>query len=528
METANASWRLRTGRSFAASSKQDLGETPLGLLEQLTRPRDAEDDAEGRLLSHSGGVLRVLLPGKVAVGDAVDFEGGGRGIVLRFDRRGCVVAPIASQPRPLAGERATVSGKVMLRADKASLGGLSFVTVPELLHVPQGVGDNSLVVEGTTMLKTPSVPPPFQRRPLRSRMPSGLAAIEIAAPLGHGHRIGFIGAPGTGKSSAMRMLLAAQTQDTAVVYLSHAPKEKLERELQAVRAPTTVIHTSHADTLGARYLAPLCAVHLAQSLQRRYPHVLLVLDDVVAFAEAVGDIQAGVPLSVQTVMGSILDAAHCGKDDRALSVATVLDFVHDDALPTWIKELWRAIDPSLDICVSFEEAMARKGMFPAIDVDSLAVGFAPKFQAPFMKAVRRELTSLLSSSKELKIRLEGQKELGLQLEDDEKEDFVSSEAARMMLSQSKLRSLQELAVLATAALVFHFPAVRGGRPPNVAEVAAFQEELLACVQSAHPAIWNSLGALEDLSAKDAEALLGDLAATLLRHRHDFRLTCAEI
>jgi len=339
-----------------------------------------------------------------------------------------------------------------------------------------------------------------------------------------------VGPPGTGKSTALRMLLRSQATDTGIVYLTHRSREQIERQLSGleIRAPLTVIHTSAQDSLGARYLAPFCAMHIAKSLREKHRHVLLVVDDILAFAEAASDIRGGVPLSVSNVLGSLLDAAGCDKDGKALSVVAVVDLAQDEALPRDMQDLWRTIEPSLDVCVSFREPLAAKRIFPAIDVDNLMCGFAPPYQAPFMQVLRQELKEALSTSAELDFRLSARKQLGLDHEDDEKEDLISAEISRMLLLHDGTRSLPELAVLLCASLIFHFPAYRGGRLPPPAAIIDFQETALSAIRTAHPEIWETLTNLESMSKVEANELLQRLGHALMSHRFDFRLTRPEL
>lgn len=47
-----------------------------------------------------------------------------------------------------------------------------------------------------------------KRLQIQRHLPSGLAAVEALLPLGEGQRLGLVGPPGTGKSTALRTLVA--------------------------------------------------------------------------------------------------------------------------------------------------------------------------------------------------------------------------------------------------------------------------------------------------------------------------------
>merc|ERR1719336_1300612 len=93
---------------------------------------------------------------------------------------------------------------------------------------------------------------------------------------------------------------------------------------------------------GARYLLPLCAMHVAMQLGETHRHVLLVLDDVVAFAGATAEL-GGVPISAAQVVAASLDAAgavQCNDRARALSVVSVLDLEPEDELEAFHRNVW--------------------------------------------------------------------------------------------------------------------------------------------------------------------------------------------
>ncbi|CAE8671585.1 unnamed protein product, partial [Polarella glacialis] len=154
-------------------------------------------------------------------------------------------------------------------------------------------------------------------------------------------RVGFAGPPGSGKSSALRMLVASQAPDTAVVFAALRPRASLEKELAAAGlaptggAPKLVLHTDpHRATPAERYLLVLTAFRVAHELTRSHRHVLLALDDLTGFAEAAAELTAGassgaLPLPAAQVVAALLDAAGnlevAGGRQQALSVAAVFD-----------------------------------------------------------------------------------------------------------------------------------------------------------------------------------------------------------
>jgi len=347
-----------------------------------------------------------------------------------------------------------------------------------------------------------------------------------------------VGPAGTGKSKAVRMLLASQPDDTVCVYAAQRPLHHLEKEMEGVGGvQLTVVHADPAhDTLASRYLLPLCAMQLASQLRTKHNHVILVLDDLVAFAAAAAELELGaglpaglLPLSVPQVVGAALDAGGMvldkSRQERSLSVLAVLDLDPGDELPSAIRSLWRGAEPSLDVCVHFSAKVAMNGIMPAIDPkELLSCGFSPVFQVPLLRLLRAELSSALREGYDLTHRMELAKQLGLDMEEDADQDLVSAATTRALLAHSRPQQLPELAVLLCAAVVYRLPK----RRVSPVAVERFQHAVVETVRDKHPALWSTLETMEVLDEAEAQGVLQSLGGALLAHRFDFHLTRPEL
>mmetsp|Transcript_87110 Transcript_87110/g.154148 ORF Transcript_87110/g.154148 Transcript_87110/m.154148 type:complete len:546 (-) Transcript_87110:131-1768(-) len=515
-------------RTLASSARQpptQASETALGLLRQI----QGATDGEGSVLSSSAGLLRLSLPGSVSVGQVVDV-GGIKAVVLRFDRRGVIAARLASGSDPVHGEaaRPISGGMLTVRMPNLPTGGLSFACLQNLTEV--GASE--------AVLRLPAPPAPPQRQQVRHRLPSGLAAPEVLLPLGEGQRVGLVGSPGTGKSTALRMMAASQAADTAVVFVALQQQARLQSKLEAAglrdrssASPTIVLHADPAMSPPAeRYLLFLCALRLALKLKASHRHVLLAVDDLTGFAEAAADLGGAQPFSASQAVASLLDAGgnvRIGSQEQSLSVAAVMDLSPEDELATTPRDLWRSAEQSLDVCLNFRRDLAVQGLFPAISADDLftAGGYAPCYQAPMMKALRDELRSLIRRSRELKDRLEIGKQLGFQAELEDLDNFGSDNVARALLGHSVPRGPRELAVLVCASVVLYFP---HQRPPPRSVVASFQAGMLNSIKAGHPVLWEALGSLSDMNDNEASAVLRELGEAILARRYEFQLTQPEL
>jgi len=482
-----------------------------------------EEGATGEVLSSTGSLLRVALPGPVAVGQAVDVDGR-LGVVLQYDRRNALVALVdGAGAAPRAGAPAEARGRLRAGAPSARSGGAAFLSVRDALGA-----EAVSAAAARSVLDLPAMPPPSRRRPVTHHLPSGLAAVEALLPLGRGHRVGLVGPPGTGKSTAVRMLMQSQPPDTACVYAAQKPMSQLRARFDswdAEGAALTVVHADpRSDPVGARYLVPLCALQAALQYTATHSHVLLVLDDVVAFAQAAAELPTP-PCSAPQVLATALYAGGGVADglrERALSVAAVLDLEpEDDELPPNLRALWRGAEPAFDVRLGFNATLAARGVLPAIDVDGLlACGFAPGYQSPLLRQLRGELLQALHRSRDLGRKVELARPLGLHVEPQEEEELGSAEVARALLSHAQPRTLPELVVLLVTALVYHFPA---SGPPQPSAVAGFQRAVIGTVQGTYPALWDVLSGAHRLDEAEAALAVRDLAEVLLAHRLDFGL-----
>mmetsp|Transcript_31842 Transcript_31842/g.74410 ORF Transcript_31842/g.74410 Transcript_31842/m.74410 type:complete len:574 (+) Transcript_31842:101-1822(+) len=534
-----------SARHLASTIAQPLSESTFGILDRMMQIEEpAEEVARdsrlpGRVLSVAAGIARVALPGSVSLGGAVRFDGCDcLGVIVGFDRQGALVA-LLSGTQPRLGAEARCIGEAVLRSPGvASSGGddrrLSFTTPTGLLEAhPIATAEGKALTtrsKSDALLRLPSPPMISLRNPATERLPSGLAAVEIVAPLAQGHRIGFTGAANTGKTRAAEMLMRSQPADTICVYAALRPEARLRAALSrnvgadAEIPKTIVVHADPAQSSTAeQYLVPLCAAHIAQRLLREHSKVLLVLDDVVHMLDVESHLAAA-PFPMAQVVTSALEMA-ASTEQASLTALAVVDVETDDELPRSVQQLWRSIEPSLDVHVEFSSKLASEGVLPAIDLNSFLLGgFPAPFQSPLMRMLRAEVVTRLQSTRELLYRSSMRKQLGLQLEVDEEEDANSASVQSALLSHAQARPLPELVVIATAALVYHFPTQR----PNPTAVAAFQDAVVSVVQQQHEGIWKLLCVMDSLKEADAQRLLLDLGQALLRHRMEFQLARPEL
>lgn len=515
----------------------------MGLLQLLEERGDAAASAveqpgatEGRVLSSCGGLVRTTMPGPVATGCEVHLGESGSGIVLRYDRRGAVVAAVTRDVQPHVGDRACLGEPLVVRLPPRPQGssGPFFATPAELLCPAAVAREAGIRTELGAPWRPLPLPAPSRRRPTCRRLASGLVAAEALLPIAQGHRVCFVGPPSTGKSSAARLILKAQAEGAVCVYAAQKSARQLQSVLGCVGGNAlTVVHADPSlDTVVSRYLVPGCAMRVAAQLQAAgHDHVLVVLDDLTAFAAAAAELGSASPASAAHLAAAALDAAGVvdatNGRQQSLTVVGIVDADLEEELPPLVRDLWRGMEPSLDVCLSFDTKLASEGIMPAINVDELlTAGFSPPYQAPLIRQLRAELIPSLIASRDLQEKLHMGKQLGLHAELDEEEDLGSSKVARQLLSQGSGESiaLPDLAVILAASLVYRFP--RDRQAPSM--VAAFRKAIVETIREEHPALWTALCELEILDEVQAAGAIQNLGQALLRHRLEFRLTRPEV
>mmetsp|Transcript_66188 Transcript_66188/g.147112 ORF Transcript_66188/g.147112 Transcript_66188/m.147112 type:complete len:530 (+) Transcript_66188:32-1621(+) len=514
-------------RALCARTSTVVSESTFGLLQQIKGSPGKEE--EGTLQSVAGSVLRVSLPGQVFVGQGLRIREE-PAVILRFDKAGVVAALLQQKGAALqAGDVVLPDGALGLQAREWPAA-VSYASVGDLITTSGEAVAN--------LLRLPSAPTVTKRRPIRKHLPCGLAAAEMLLPLGQGHRVGLVGPPGCGKSTALRMIAASQDPTTAIVYAGVRPSERLRSDFSALgleggrSAPAVVLSADPRASAAERYFLVLGALNLAKQLRASHTHVLLAVDDCMNFAEAGMELAGAPPIPPPQALAAMLDAGGNlaqgdGETEHALSVAVALDLAPDEELSTLPREVWRGAEPSLDVCLNFSNKLAAQGTLPAIDPDLLlgASGYPPHYQLPILRAMRSELQRLLQRSQQLRLRLDTGKELGFHAEADDLDALGSDSVARALLAHSKPRELHELVVLVCASVVYYFPHHKV--PPRSA-VAGFQAEVLHSIMSECPAVWESLRRASELNSEEAALLLRDLGEALLARRFSFKLTRSEM
>ena len=223
---------------------------------------------------------------------------------------------------------------------------------------------------------------PMERKPIDTRLDTGVRAINALLTVGRGQRLGLFAGSGVGKSTLLGMMTKYTDADVVVVGLigerGREVKEFVDHTLGVEGRRRAVIVAAPADApplkrlRGAQY-----ATAIAEWFRDRGLRVLLLMDSLTRYAQAqreialaIGEPPAtkGYPPSVFAMLPALVERAGNDAEGRGSITAfyTVLtegdDYRHDP-----IADAARAI---LDGHIVLSRDLAEAGHYPAIDIEA--------------------------------------------------------------------------------------------------------------------------------------------------------------
>lgn len=227
-------------------------------------------------------------------------------------------------------------------------------------------------------------PPQGRRVTLRTQAPSACARAAIAAPLwtgiraidglltiGRGARLGVFGSPGVGKSTLLETIVAHASCDAVVLGLVGERGRESAAWIARRNRRTTIVSATADQPAAARVRAAFVAVAQAVRLRALGLDVLLVLDSVARFGQALRELgvangepvgRGGYPPSVFARLARLLEAGGVTAGGSLTMLVTVL-IDGDEREP-----LTEAAQSLLDGHIMLSRSLAAAGHYPAIDV----------------------------------------------------------------------------------------------------------------------------------------------------------------
>ncbi|MCA9293662.1 MAG: FliI/YscN family ATPase [Phycisphaerales bacterium] len=239
----------------------------------------------------------------------------------------------------------------------------------------------------------------MRRPPINMPIATGVASVDLLAPVGCGQRVGIFAGPGVGKSTLLGMIArgagahvqhadGAQGADVNVIVLigerGREVREFVEGALgEAGMARSVVVVATSDESPVMRVRAAHAACAIAEGFRDQGKRVVLMLDSVTRFAHAqrqiglaIGEPPAtrGYTPSVFAALPQLLERAGVVESDNGQTEGSITGFyavlVDGDDLTEPVSDAVRGI---LDGHLILSRNLAQRGHYPAIDpLDSVS------------------------------------------------------------------------------------------------------------------------------------------------------------
>lgn len=312
---------------------------------------------------------------------------------------------------------------------------------------------------GTQRLELNRAPPPAaERRSITNGVKTGIRALDIFTPLCAGQRMGIFAGSGVGKSTLMGQLARAAQFDCVIVGLigerGREVQDFVRLVLGAALKKAIVVVATSDETASLRKRAALLATGLAEHFRDDGQNVLLLMDSVTRYAQALRElalaggeapVSRGYPPSVFSDLPKLLERSGTGPANGAITgIYSVL--VEGDNHNEPIAD---AIRGTLDGHIVLERQIAASGRYPAIDIlnsVSRLIDRALSAQELSVAIDLRQLISRYENSKDL--RAFGGYQAGKDLELDRAVAFVPKLYAALNQSHSIDEGIDAFSVVA--------------------------------------------------------------------------------
>lgn len=249
---------------------------------------------------------------------------------------------------------------------------------------------------------------PLLREPIREPLDVGVRAINSLLTVGRGQRLGLFAGTGVGKSTLLGMMTRYTKADVVVVGLvgerGREVRDFIERNLGPEGLKRAVIVATPADRPPLqRMRGAWLATAIAEAFRDQGKHVLLLMDSLSRYAQAVREIglavgepptTRGYPPSVFAKLPALVERAGNGMPGGGsiTAIYTVLTEGDDPLDP--IADTARGI---LDGHIVLSRSVADAGLYPAIDIEASVSRVANDITPPEQQAAARRFRQLYSA-----------------------------------------------------------------------------------------------------------------------------------
>jgi flagellum-specific ATP synthase len=273
-------------------------------------------------------------------------------------------------------------------------------------------GKGALVSGQVPAFYTGRPPNAVERAEIDKTLQTGVKAVDVFLPLCYGQRIGIFAGSGVGKSTLMGMLAQARGFDCVVVALVGERGREVSEFVNSVLGDTLsksiVIVATADETASRRKLAALLATATAERFRDEGQNVLLIMDSVTRFAQALRElalaggepaVSRGFPPSVFSALPLMLERAGPGHKGSGTITGIFSVLVEGDNHNEPIAD---AIRGTLDGHIVLDRQIAASGRFPAVDILASISRLSHKAWSKQQAKVASEMRRLISRFEETK------------------------------------------------------------------------------------------------------------------------------
>lgn len=332
-----------------------------------------------------------------------------QGLVIDLELNTVAVA-LLDQDLPTEGADAVLTGTTpSIRVGPAIVGRVIDPLGRPIPHLEtnlindKAAADSSLPTISLPMLSSSSsqhlAPSIMARKPLCHRLRTGIKALDIFHPIGHGQSVGLLGKPGSGKTTLALQILANQKPSSSLpssLPLTHCIYVAIGQDSRAItrivdqltRAgcieSVTIIAATEDMPPGLRYLAPFAGCAVGEYWRDKGGRALVVFDDLSrhegAYSEMARfllkpEVERGLALH-----GPLLERCAQLSDLKGGGAMTALVLVEGEAVDgeerAWNQEeresgghgLAHRINSLVDHAINLNLKLAQRKIFPSVDV----------------------------------------------------------------------------------------------------------------------------------------------------------------
>lgn len=243
------------------------------------QPQDYPQEV-GTVIKVGDGICKIFGLNNAIFGEVIEFESGGKGIILDLDEDFVSVALLEGASSILEQDTAKRTGKVFsIPVGEKLLGRvISSVGIP-LDGLGQFQIEKYLPIEHT-------VPGIIDRSHVNQSMETGITVIDSMFPIGRGQRELFIGDRGTGKTTlAIDTILHQKNHGVICIYVSIGHKQaNIARLMHLLEKNDALSYTIVVDANAKeaplnQYLAPYAGCTIGEFFMNQGKDVLIIYDD---------------------------------------------------------------------------------------------------------------------------------------------------------------------------------------------------------------------------------------------------------